>query len=209
MGKSTHHSPVPCRSPTHGCSPLCGRDASVGSLHSGHSSLWPPCSPQLMGIHAGSSPSPWHPGCRQELPALFPAFAAKRLPAPCECPVPASAGSLPAPTPLVGLWGGSTESLNPAFGFGPNGINRREPGPQKGWRWGTDPTDGGFQGHGSSSLTAGAPHEGIGELPGRAGAPRLGSPQAGAVASLHKVTLGCSRTSPWSLPPGDTAGEML
>lgn len=50
-----------------------------GSLHSGHSSV-ASRSPRLMGIHAGSSPSPWHPRCRQELPALFPAFAAKRPP---------------------------------------------------------------------------------------------------------------------------------
>lgn len=49
------------------------------SLHSGHSSV-ASRSPRLMGIHAGSSPSPWHPRCRQELPALFPAFAAKRPP---------------------------------------------------------------------------------------------------------------------------------
>ena len=91
----------------HGRSPLCRRDAAAGSLHSGHSSVWPPRSPRLMGIHAGSSPSPWHPGCRQELPALFPAFAAKRLPARCECPVPASAGTSPAPTALGGpsQWG--------------------------------------------------------------------------------------------------------
>lgn len=77
-----------------------------GSLHSGHSSARPPRSPRLMGIHGGSSPSPWHPRCRQEPPALFPAFAAKRLPARGECPVLASAGPLPALTALGGLqWG--------------------------------------------------------------------------------------------------------
>lgn len=89
------------------------RDAAAGSLHSGHSSAWPPRSPRLMGIHAGSSPSPWHPGCRQELPALFPAFAAKRLPARRECPVLASAGTSPAPTALEGLRNGAGAAFAP------------------------------------------------------------------------------------------------
>lgn len=97
----------------HGRSPLCRRDAAAGSLHSGHSSAWPPRSPRLMGIHVGSSPSPWHPGCRQELPALFPAFAAKRPPAPCECPAPASAGTSPAPTALEGLRNGAGVAFAP------------------------------------------------------------------------------------------------
>lgn len=104
---------MPCRNPMHGRGPLCRRDAAAGSLHSGHSSAWPPRSPRLMGIHVGSSPSPWHPGCRQELPALFPAFAAKRPPAPCECPAPASAGTSPTPTALEGLRNGAGVAFAP------------------------------------------------------------------------------------------------
>lgn len=110
---------VPTVSPGHGAGsaplahgtgvPRCARPRRfcVGSLHSGHSAERPPLLPPALGF-SFMRPSPsHHHGIRQELPALFPAFAAKALRVLRGCPGTASAG--PSPTSwgaLVGFLGG-------------------------------------------------------------------------------------------------------
>lgn len=120
-------SPTPCRSLVRGRGPLCRQTAGTrqrGLCIQGTARRGLPAPPRLMGIHAGSRPSPWHPGCRQELPALFPAFAAKRLPAPCECPVPAPAGTSPAPMALGGASQWSRGGVCPPCSTGATGHGR-------------------------------------------------------------------------------------
>lgn len=108
--------PAPCAASTLFCAAGTRWDFCIQGTVCAASRL-----PQLMGIHGGGSPRPpitMASGCRQELPALFPAFAAKTLCALHGCLLLALTGPSPTPTAHEGLCNGAGQQERDEDGGG-------------------------------------------------------------------------------------------